>query len=38
MSENTNQENNGDSKADAIAIVALFTIILVTVIYWLSRL
>ena len=38
MSENTNQENDGDSKDDAIAIVALFTIILVTVIYWLSRL
>jgi|MDTG01.3.fsa_nt_gb membrane protein involved in colicin uptake len=38
MSENTNQENDGDSKADAIAIVALLTIILVTVIYWLSRL
>jgi len=38
MSENTNQENNGDSKADAIAVVALLTIILVTVVYWLSRL
>lgn len=33
-----NPENNDDSKADAIAIVALLTIVLVTVVYWLSRL
>lgn len=38
MSDNTNPENNDDSKADAIAVVALLTIILVTVVYWLSRL
>ena len=38
MSDNTNPENNDDSKADAIAVVALLAIILVTVVYWLSRL
>ena len=30
--------SEGDSKADAIAVVAILTIIVVTVVYWLSTL
>ena len=32
------ESNNGDSKADAIATVAILSIIIVTVVYWLSTL
>lgn len=37
--DQTAQDNsNGDSKADAIAAVAVLSIIIVTVVYWLSTL
>ena len=41
MSNDNNQDHDysaGDSKVDAIAAVAVLSIILVTVVYWLSTL
>ncbi|MDG1819988.1 MAG: hypothetical protein P8H31_09160 [Porticoccaceae bacterium] len=41
MSNDNNQDQDysaGDSKADAIATVAVLSIIIVTVVYWLSNL
>lgn len=37
MAKATKSDTAGDSKADAIAVIAVLSIILVTVIYWLSR-
>ena len=37
MNEESPQQNNEDSKADAIAVTAILLIVLATVVYWLSR-
>jgi hypothetical protein len=36
MSNLPEQDNSGDSKADAIAVVAVLLIVMTAVVYWLS--
>jgi hypothetical protein len=38
MSNQPDQNDNGDAKADAIASVAIILIVLTAVVYWLSTL
>jgi len=37
MAKETKPVTAGDSKADAIAVIAVLSIIMVAVVYWLSR-
>jgi hypothetical protein len=37
MAKATKPDTTGDSKADAIAVISVLSIILVAVVYWLSR-